>query len=200
MLSDELFWKFVSRFKNYYNGANKSNKRKYERLCSKLEWLHSYICISDDKNFLHKNNKQLPDLKRGNIILVEIGDNFGMEFSGKHHCIVLRDSPKEQDQVFILPITSKKPKAYNPKYNGIYIEFPKINGFNGFFDKENPYHKDTGKHWANILNVRNISKSRIHYPTKIRNVDDEQLNNISNCIIANIALRRDLIEQNKSSC
>lgn len=109
--------------------------------------------------------------------------------------MVLRDAPKGQDQVFVLPITSKKPKNYNPSLNGIYIEFPPISGFNGYIDPHDPTHIDSGKHWANILNVRNISKARIHYPTKIRNVDAKQLNLISNCIIANIALRRDFLEK-----
>ena len=45
MLSDELYWKFISRFKNYYNGTNKFSENVHNRLCDKLDWLHSYICI-----------------------------------------------------------------------------------------------------------------------------------------------------------
>lgn len=193
MLLDELYWKYVCKFKNYYNGNDKIKPNNIETIKNKLCWMYTYLSISDNKDYLHR--KDLPDLVRGNIILVEIGDNLGMEFRGKHHCIVLRDSPKNLDQVFVLPITSKKPQQYNPNYNGIYIEISRITGFNGYYSPSNPHHRDTGKHWANILNIRNISKSRIYYPTKIRNVSSGQLNKISNSIIANIALRRDLLNK-----
>ena len=186
-----IYWTFISRIKNYYNGYKNSKIEKQEVLRKKFLWLTNYVSISDDSNTLHK--KDVPDLKRGNIILVELGDNLGMEFGGKHHCVVLRDCPSSQDQVFVLPITSKKPKKFNPHYNGIYIEFNKIRGFNGYKHATDPHHKDNGKHWANILSVRNISKSRVYYPTKIRNVPESDLNKISNCVIANIALRRDLL-------
>jgi len=186
-----LYTNLLNCLQSFYSNVNQTISSEAKKLENKLNWLIQYVSISENPSFLH--NRQVPDLKRGNIILVEIGDNLGMEFSGRHHCIVLRDSPIGQDQVFVLPITSKKPGRFTPNYNGIYIEFPAMRGFNGFSDNNNPQHPDTGKHWANILNVRNISKSRIVYPTKIRTIENGQLNRISECIIANIALRRDLL-------
>lgn len=187
MALDEMYHDFIEKFNNYCTSSQVG-----EKLYNRIGWFCTSVSIWLDYNSLHR--RELPALKRGNIVLVEIGENFGMEFSGRHHCIVLRNSPLEQDQVLVLPITSKKPKNYQPNNNGIYLEFPRINGFNGFSDPDNPNHPDTGKHWANILNIRNISKSRIHYPTRIINVDNQQLNKISNSIIANIALRRNLLQ------
>lgn len=184
---DEMYHDFIEKFNNYCTSSQVG-----EKLYNRIGWFCTSVSIWLDYNSLHR--RELPALKRGNIVLVEIGENFGMEFSGRHHCIVLRNSPLEQDQVLVLPITSKKPKNYQPNNNGIYLEFPRINGFNGFSDPDDPNHPDTGKHWANILNIRNISKSRIHYPTRIINVDNQQLNKISNSIIANIALRRNLLQ------
>lgn len=187
MTLEEIYRNFIEKFNNYYTSSQVS-----EKLYNRIAWLCTSVSIWLNCNSLH--DRELPALRRGNIILVEIGENFGMEFSGRHHCIVLRNSPIEQDQVLVLPITSKKPKNYQPNNNGIYLEFPRINGFNGFTDPNDPNHPDTGKHWANILNVRNISKSRIHYPTRIINVDNAQLNKISNSIVANIALKRNLLQ------
>lgn len=43
--------------------------------------------------------------------------------------------------------------------------------------------------WANILSVRNISKQRMIYPTRIFNVDGDVLTKISATIKSQIALR-----------
>lgn len=152
-----------------------------------LAWMKDYITIK--RNSFTYNYNDIPDLLRGNIIIAKFGDNIGNEFKGQHHAIVLRNCKQGIDQIFVLPITSKKPKQYDPNRLGIYIEIPKITGFGGFHDLENPDHPDTDKHWANILSVRNISKQRMIYPTRIFNVDGNILTKISATIKSQIALR-----------
>ena len=152
-----------------------------------LAWMKEYIAIK--RGSFTYNNNDIPDLLRGNVIIAKFGDNIGKEFNGQHHAIVLRDCKQGIDQIFVLPITSKRPKAYNPTKKGIYIEIPKISGFPGFHDPDNLYHIDNDKHWANILSIRNISKQRMIYPTTIFTVDGTILNIISATIKSQIALR-----------
>lgn len=154
---------------------------------SNLSWMKEYIAIKR-ASFTYNYN-DIPDLIRGNVIIAKFGDNIGNEFNGQHHAIVLRNCRKGIDQIFVLPITSKKPKQYDPNKKGIYIEIPKITGFAGLRDPENSDHPDTDKHWANILSVRNISKQRMIYPTRIFNVDGDVLTKISATIKSQIALR-----------
>lgn len=152
-----------------------------------LIWVNDYLSIQN--NSWTYNYQEIPDLKRGNIILAKFGENFGKEFSGKHYAIVLRDCKQGIDQILVLPITSKKPKAYDSSKKGIYLEIPKIDGFPGFYDDNNPNHPDTGKHWANILSIRNISKQRVIYPSNIFEVDGSVLTAISATVKSKIALR-----------
>jgi hypothetical protein len=159
-----------------------------ERIGNEIKWAKDYIEIKQNK--LSHQTIQTPDFKRGNIVIVKLGENIGVEFSGNHHAIVLRDVTKDIEQVFLLPITSKKPKSYNiNNKKSLYIEIPKIPGLKGFIG-DDPKHPDIGKHWANILNVKNISRKRILYPTKIFTVQGSILDLISNVIINQIAYRK----------
>lgn len=151
-----------------------------------LKWFELCKSIFNNQEYLHR--EELGDLKRGDVILVELGQNLGKEFSGQHPAVVLRDCPKNIEQVFILPLTSKKPKAYNPNKESIYLEFKKIYGMKGYQHSTNPKHKDNFKHWANILNIRNISRSRIVCPPQPCKMDGKDLRKISKTIQNQIAL------------
>ena len=156
------YWKLHCKLRDYVNTAPRKNDKQKDKLFSIITWLSKYISILDNKEHCHKQS--IPDLIRGDVVLVELGENLGMEFSGQHPAVILRDCPSNVDQVFCLPLTSKKPKAYNPKKKGIYLEFKRIPGMKGYQHPTNRTHSNNGKHWCNILNIRNISKSRIDYP------------------------------------
>ena len=181
----ELYWKFICKFKDFYNGYNKSKK---DNLQKQLQWFYDYLAIFENKKYFHK--AALPQLNRGDIILVELGENIGAEFSGRHYCVVLRDCAESNDKIFVLPLTSKRPKAYNDSKDTIYVKFNKIYGLGNSSD---------GTIWktcyANILNVRNIDKTRIIYPIDrgIPKLNNGDLRKISHKIVTHLALRKDLL-------
>lgn len=183
---DYEYWSLHCKLRDYVNTAPRNTLKLKESLWNKLQWIKLSLNLYENKDFLH--NGLLSDLKRGDVILVELGENIGKEFSGQHPAVVLRDCPQEIEQVFILPLTSKKPKSYNPSIKGIYMEFKKIPGMKGYQHATNRFHKDNGKHWCNILNVRNISKHRICFPPTPCCMDGKDLDRISKTIRKQIAL------------
>lgn len=180
------YWSFYCRFRDFVKTAPKSTVKDQEKLLNQIQWLYKYVSLIDDKEYCHLC--PLPDLHRGDVILVELGENLGMEFSGQHPAVVLRDSSPSIDQVFCLPLTSKKPKGYNPKKKGIYLEFRRIPGLKGYRHPTRAVHPNNGKHWCNILNVRNVSKRRIVCPPIPHKMDGDDLTAISKAIKKQIAI------------
>lgn len=166
------------------------NPHEINDIRDKLKWASDYFSILTNPHLLH--SQQLPSLIRGNVVLVKHGENLGMEISGDHPAIVLRNNSTALDQVLILPLTSKKPKAYRDGEDSIYLEFGVIDGLKGFQDPTNPDNPDNGKHWANVLNIRNISRSRIYIPPIPATADGTFLNKISGAICTQIALRKNV--------
>lgn len=189
-----LFWRLICDFKNYFSSQNLKNEKNLKNSKNRLEWLVNYINITNNKYYLHKD--KLPDLKRGNIILVELGFNLGKEFGGRHYCIVLRDSSIKNERVLILPITTQKPSDYEKYKTTLYIEFESLPGMGRTKDNSND---EGSKRWCNILNIRSISKSRIIYPVDrgIPTIRDSQLKEISFRIVTQIGLREDLYIKEK---
>lgn len=128
--------------------------------------------VYEEPNF---NPSSIPELKRGDVILVNLGFNIGDEYGGEHVAIVLRDSNINSKRVLILPITSQEPKNKN---NPIYVKIGNISGLD-----------PTKIHWANIFNVHSVSKQRIIYPPTPKKVDGKILTRISGAIKSQIALR-----------
>lgn len=190
----DLLCQFYYDFKNYFSSLDLSNEIVLKNAKNRLEWLINYIGITNDRYYLQKD--ELPDLKRGNIILAELGFNFGKEFGGRHYCIVLRDSSKANDRVMILPITTKKPSDYEKFKKTLYIEFESLPRMGRLKDNEN---ENGSKRWCNILNIRSISKSRIIYPIGrgIPEIRDSQIKEISRRIVSQVALRNDLYSKEK---
>lgn len=188
---DEFNWGYeymllYCKLRDYAYTTPKSTPKLKESLWNRLKWLKLCVTLYEDKNFIHK--EELGDLKRGDVVLVELGENVGKEFSGQHPAVVLRDSLKHVDQVFVLPLTSKKPKAYNPSVKSIYLEFKRIPKLKGYQHPTNRCHKDNYKHWCNILNIRNVSRARIYCPPHACTMDGNDLNAISEAIRNQIAL------------
>lgn len=187
------FWTFICKLKNYYYGNLNTSPKTIKELNGRIDWFNNYFGIFNNENYLQ--SATLPDLVRGDIVLAELGFNIGMEFGGKHYCIVLRDSPNTNKRVLILPITSQKPSDYNINKD-LYVEFLSIRCLNRYKDR---FSLNRHKRWCNILNVRSISKSRIIYPNDrnlplaTNRIPRDKLSEISNKIISQIALRDDLI-------
>ena len=180
------YWLLYCKLRDYVYTSPRTTEKLKEVLWNRIRWLRLCVTLYENKKFLHK--EELGDLKRGDVILVELGENIGKEFSGQHPAVVLRDSLKHIDQVFVLPLTSKKPKAFNPLIKSIYLEFKKIPGLKGYQNPTNRHHKDNYKHWCNILNVRNISRARICYPPYACTMDGDDLDAISKAIKNQMAL------------
>lgn len=195
-MSDYNYWNFICKLKNYYNGTRSAGEEKLKEVSGRIDWLNNYFNIFQNPRFFQNNRQPLPDLIRGNIVLAELGFNIGMEFGGRHYCIVLKNSSVENKRVLVLPITTQKPSDYELFKNSIYIEFDKIRGLNATKDIGNP---NGHKRWVNILNIRTISKNRIIYPIQrgIPNMTKGQMRDISLRIISQIALRSDLVKLEK---
>lgn len=186
LMIDYNYWLLYCKLRDFVKTSTRKTDFDKEKLLNRIKWLYKYVSLLEDKEYCH--SKPLPDLVRGDVVLVELGENLGMEFSGQHPAVVLRDCLSNVDQVFCLPLTSKKPKGYNPNKPGIYLEFKRIPGMRGYRHPINIHHPNNGKHWCNILNLRNISKRRINYPPYPCKMDGHDLTAISVAIKKQVAL------------
>lgn len=195
-MSDYSYWNLICKLKNYYNGNRVVGEEKAKEVSGRIDWFTNYFNLFQNPNIFKDSRQPLPDLIRGNIILVELGFNIGMEFGGRHYCIVLKNSSIKSKRVLVLPITTQKPSDYESFKNTIYMEFDRIKGLNAKKDIGNP---NGHKRWVNILNIRSISKNRIIYPVErgIPNMTKGQMRDISLRIISQIAMRSDLIRIDK---
>lgn len=197
-MSDYNYWEFVCRLKNYYYGTRNTIGDSRKELFGRIDWFNKYFILFNNHNSLQE--KELPDLKRGDVVLVELGFNIGMEFGGKHYCVVLRNSYKDNKRVTILPLTSQKPSDYEINKDTFYIQFDDIKFLHRKKDKYTGYGR---KRWANILNIRTISKSRIIYPndrdlpSDKKRMSKRHMRLISERIVSQIAIMPDLLYLNK---
>ena len=190
------YWNLICKLRNYFHGNKQVGKIKEKEVAGRIEWFNNYFNIFQNPKYFQDVKHPLPNLIRGNIILAELGFNIGMEFGGRHYCIVLKNSSINNQRVLVLPITTQKPSDYEKFKDTIYVEFDGINGLNAVKDKDNP---NGHKRWVNILNIRTISKNRIIYPIErgIPNMTKGQMREISLRIISQIAMRIDLIKLDK---
>lgn len=190
------YWNVICKLRNYFNGNKNVSEKLAKEVSGRIEWFNNYFNMFQNPLFFQDQKHPLPDLIRGNIILAELGFNIGMEFGGRHYCIVLKNSSVNNKRVLVLPVTTQKPSDYDIFKNTIYIEFDKIKGLNATKDIGNP---NGHKRWVNILNIRSISKNRIIYPVDrgIPNISKGQMRVISARIISQIAMRGDLVDLDK---
>jgi uncharacterized protein YifN (PemK superfamily) len=181
--TDDLMSAIIKYIEGIPSGIN---TKQIDDIKDKLLWVKDYFEINANIDYLHK--EPLPDLLRSEVILIKLGENLGMEFSGDHPGIVIRNSKMGSNQVFVLPLTTQKPDGYNPTIVNIYMEIGIIPYLTGFRDITNPNHPDTGKHWANILNVKSISRNRIYYPPHKTSVNGMVMDKISIKLSTHVAL------------
>lgn len=190
------YWNFICKLKNYYYGNLSSSDNTKKEVNGRIKWFNDYFNIFQNSEYFKNSENPLPELKKGNIILVELGFNIGMEFGGRHYCIVLKNSSLTNKRVLVLPITTQKPSDYDIFKDTIYIQFSKIQGLTAKKDKDSP---NSHKRWVNILNIRTISKDRIIYPIErgMPNMEKGQMREISMRIVSQIAMRQDLLSTQK---
>ena len=71
-----------------------------------LNWLGFYFDrVHDEQSY---NYQGLPNIRRGQILLMRLGYNIHNEFRNTHFCVALRNSSYKNHNVTIVPITSKK--------------------------------------------------------------------------------------------
>ena len=147
-----------------------------ERL-NKIEKYFDWLIIKTEKVKEEPifNANSLPPLRRGDVVLINLGFNIGEEFGGQHPAIVLRNSNKDNKRVVILPITSQEPRN---KKLPIYVNIGRIRGLD-----------ETKYHWANIFSVCAVSKQRVVYPPEPKQVNGRILDRISGAIKSQIAFR-----------
>jgi len=146
---------------------------QFKRITLLVNWLKKYIDMIKNENTFVRGDS--PDLKRGHIVLIDLGFNIGEELGGPRPAIVLRDSPKSYSRVLVLPITSQEPKN---KHLSIYV----------YLGKNKKGLNPSNEHWANVLNISNLSKQRIIIPPEPKKLDGRLLERISAAIINQVAL------------
>lgn len=98
-------------------------------------------------------------LKRGNVVWVEFGCNIDCEFGGRHPALILK---KCNGSIIVVPLSSKEPK--NDSTN---VKISKV------------YNFEPMERWANILRIIPVSVQRIDFNSKIGNVNNSILKEIS---------------------
>lgn len=191
----KLYQDAISEFADFFAYEKVLNDEIFKEFKNRLEWFSDYSKVSKNHEYFH--SEKIPELKRGNIILAKLGFNIGLEFGGKHYCVVLRDCSENNQRILVLPITTQEPSDYEKYKNTTYIQFESIKGMHRSKDDSC---SNGSKRWCNILNIRSISKARIVYPVDrgIISLDKSQLRTITQRIISQIALRRDLLELEKN--
>lgn len=102
---DKLIAEVFADYTTMLHGMT-NNEATYKKAALIYYWLRDY------KNYL-KNESQftpnyLPSFQRGNIVNVNLGFNLGSELGGLHYGIVLADSPRNNPNIVIAPLTSVK--------------------------------------------------------------------------------------------
>lgn len=69
------------------------------------KWLKNYFFYLQNEN--SDIETRIPNIKRGQILLVDFGYNVLSEFRYVHYCIALHESSRRNKKVTVIPITSK---------------------------------------------------------------------------------------------
>ena len=146
----------------------------------------SYIkCLKKLLQFRKSLNKK-EDQKRGNVVWIDFGFNVGNEFGGMHPAVILKNFEKD---LFVLPISSKKPIEYiriekelkdekitieeSKKQKNELTEIIELNKINGFKKM---------LRWARITRMKKVSILRLNFSGTIGTLDGNYMDSISNKI------------------
>lgn len=151
---------------NRYKEVNKSNYIKFNKL---EDWLDKESTMYKKEILITK--KTFKKLYRGQIIKVDFGINIGSELCYTHFAIVINDNDTiYNDNVTIVPITSKKGNNRINVGKLLHKIYPNSDKYNLIS-------------YANILQIRTISKTRILQNNKNYICNSEVMNKIDKGII-----------------
>ena len=190
---EDFIYKNIVQYtlKNY-----KIDKYSYERLNKQLKSIVTNNYILKNNNYMFNNTSISKEdamlltkkvlLKRGNVVWIDFGFNVGNEFGGMHPAVILKNFEKD---LFVLPISSKKPIEYiriekeledekitieesKKQKNELteIIELDKINGFKKML------------RWARITRMKKVSILRVNFSGTIGTLDGNYMDSISNKI------------------
>ena len=174
--------------KNY-----KIDKYNYERLNKQLKNIVKNSYALKKNNYIFNNTNISKEdtmlltkkvlLKRGNVVWIDFGFNIGNEFGGMHPAIILKNFDNE---IFVLPISSKKPKEYKKLEQDYYNkkitleECEKKKGqITEIVQIDNIYRFKDMIRWANITRMKKVSILRLNFNGTIGKVDGKYLSTIN---------------------
>ena len=174
--------------KNY-----KIDKYNYERLNKQLKNIVKNNYALKKNNYIFNNTNISKEdtmlltkkvlLKRGNVVWIDFGFNIGNEFGGMHPAIILKNFDNE---IFVLPISSKKPKEYNKleqdyRNKKITLEecVKKKGQITEIVQIDNIYRFKDMIRWANITRMKKVSILRLNFNGTIGKVDGKYLSMIN---------------------
>lgn len=174
--------------KNY-----KIDKYNYERLNKQLKDIVKNNYALKKNNYIFNNTNISKEdtmlltkkvlLKRGNVVWIDFGFNIGNEFGGMHPAIILKNFDNE---IFVLPISSKKPKEYKKIEQDYYnkkITLEECENKKGQITEivqiDNIYRFKNMIRWANITRMKKVSILRLNFNGTIGKVDGKYLSTIN---------------------
>lgn len=174
--------------KNY-----KIDKYNYERLNKQLKNIVKNNYALKKNNYIFNNTNISKEdtmlltkkvlLKRGNVVWIDFGFNIGNEFGGMHPAIILKNFDNE---IFVLPISSKKPKEYKKIEQDYYnkkITLEECENKKGQITEivqiDNIYRFKNMIRWANITRMKKVSILRLNFNGTIGKVDGKYLSTIN---------------------
>ena len=171
----------------------KIDKYNYERLNKQLKNIVKNNYVLKKNNYIFNNTNISKEdtmlltkkvlLKRGNVVWIDFGFNIGNEFGGMHPAIILKNFDNE---IFVLPISSKKPKEYNKleqdyRNKKITLEecVKKKGQITEIVQIDNIYRFKDMIRWANITRMKKVSILRLNFNGTIGKVDGKYLSMIN---------------------
>ena len=150
----------------------KVQETKYTKFHKLDDWLYKESIIFEKE--VNEQKKTYKKLKRGQIIKVDFGINIGSELCYTHFAIVLSNNDSiYSDNIIVIPITSKKGKnriALGRILNKIYPNSSKYNLIC----------------YANVSQIKTISKTRIFQDNKKYICSNDILNKIDDAVLKEI--------------
>ena len=137
--------------------------------------------IFKNKNISYENALLIANFiifKRGNVVWIDFGFNIGNEFGGMHPAIILKNFKTD---LFVLPLSSKKPKEYIKIEQDLSINDIEIakNNITEIIQFDNIYGFKNITRWANLTRMKKVSVLRINFSGSIGTISGFDLNRIS---------------------
>ena len=151
-----------------YKKVHQSNQIKFKKLDN---WLDKESKMFE--NEINIDKKTFKKFERGQIVKVDFGINIGSELSYTHFAIIIAKKDSiYSDNITVIPITSKNGNNRISLGKILHLMYPNSSKYNL-------------QCYANISQIKTISKSRIFQSNKKNILNSNSLNKIDNELINN---------------